>query len=172
MIPKPEWSKFRCDSFPLFQRSKGQNFTGLRLMPPALLVKNLSFLRSQLFSHCQKNRGGNLSNINRKSIQFQPKINQNSSLDRSLWGYGGSWLASWRPGSTLAGIGPPPTLQMEPCWAQVGAMLGPSWNILESKVWFWRSGKARLIQVEIGINVRRILKPKQGGLRVIPYCKY
>ena len=137
------------------------NFTGLRLMPPALLVKNLPFLRSHFFFLTAKNRGGNLSNISRKSIQFQPKIDQNSSLDRSLWGYGGSWLASWRPGSTLAGFGTPPTLQMEPCWAQVGA-----------KMWFWRSGNARLIQVEIGIDVRRILKPKQAGLRVILYCKY
>ena len=114
-IEKPSPSRFAGSNSPALEfLCSFLNFTGLRLMPPALLVKNLSFLRSHFFLTA-KNRRGNFSKINRKSIQFQPKIDQNSSLDRSLWGYGGSWLASWRPGSTLAGFGPPPTLQMEPC---------------------------------------------------------
>ena len=59
-----------------------------------------------------------------------------------------------------------------------GTVLGPSWSHVGAKLEYFgvesvilKVLETIIIQAEVGIDVRRILKPKQGGLRVIPYCK-
>ena len=101
-------------------------FTGLRLMPPALLVKNLPFLRSHFFLTAKKPK--------RKFDKNQPKIYPISTQNRPKVFLGQVFVGPW---GVLAGKlatrvdfgrfwnppNPPDGTVLSPSWSHVGAKL-------------------------------------------------
>ena len=136
-------------------------------MPPALLVKNLPFLRSQLFSHCQKieeeicqKSTGKLSNFNPKSTKTLPWTGLCGAMGGLGWQVGDQgrlWQVLEPPQPSRWSRAEP---KLEPCWGQVEIFWSRKCDFggLEKPSGNWN-------------RFSKIFEAVQSSLKATPYCK-
>ena len=143
------------------------NFTGLRLMPPALLVKNLSFLRSHFFLTAKKTRmklskksTENRSNLNPKSTKTLPWTGLCGAMGGLGWQVGDQgrlWQVLEPPQPSRWSRAEP---KLEPCWGQVEIFWSRKCDFggLEKPSGNWN-------------RFSKIFEAVQSSLKLILYCK-